>query len=57
MNTVKLVGKTIEVYTNKNILFSMLFEDLVKNGFKASRIMKSIDLGISYRGLNYRIKQ
>lgn len=51
-----LIGKTIEVFTKKDVLFIMTFEDLVKNGFKASRIAKSIDLGISYRGMNYRIK-
>lgn len=56
MNKANYVGKTIEAYTNKGILFSIKFDDLVNNGFKASRIIKSIELGISYRGMNYRIK-
>lgn len=55
MDALELKGKVIEVYTKKNVLFKMLFEDLVSNGFKPSRIIKSIELGISYRGLNYRI--
>lgn len=56
MNKANYAGKTIEAYTNKGILFSIKFDDLVNNGFKASRIIKSIELGISYRGMNYRIK-
>lgn len=55
MNKANYAGKTIEAYTNKGILFSIKFDDLVNNGFKASRIIKSIELGISYRGMNYRV--
>ena len=55
MNKANYTGKTIEAYTNKSTLFSIKFEDLVNNGFKASRIIKSIELGISYRGMNFRI--
>lgn len=55
MNVSDLKGKLIEVYTKKNTLFQMPFEDLVSNGFKPSRIIKSIELGISYRGFQYRI--
>lgn len=51
-----LTGKAIEVFAKKNVLFTMTFEDLVNNGFKASRIAKSVNLGISYRGMNFRIK-
>lgn len=55
MNKDSLTKKIIEVYTNKSILFQMSFEELVNNGFKASRIIRSIELGESYRGMNYRI--
>ena len=55
MNVSDLKGKLIEVYTKKNTLFQMSFEDLVSNGFKPSRIIKSIELGISYKGFQYRI--
>lgn len=51
-----LRNKTIEIFTKKSILFEMTFEDLVNNGFRASRIIRSLEIGDSYRGMNFRIK-
>lgn len=51
-----LHNKTIEIFTKKSILFEMTFQELINNGFRASRIIRSLEIGDSYRGMNFRFK-
>lgn len=48
-------GKTIEVYTDKGVMFRMVFDNLVKHGFLEWRIIKAIEHNTVYRGMRYRI--